>query len=288
MVVSRGLGIGVTCSLFMLLLPVMEARTRPTPEDLQAFDHYAQVTETELNSAAAAKYSLGIDSEQEARMRDGEIVVVQRERNDRGRPIDAPKGMIQDWEGLMFVPGVTLDEFRSFLQDYDSYKNRYSPAVMESKLIGRDGDRFDVFLRLYQRTLLTVVLNVDYRVQYSFPRPGRMMIASRSTRIAGVKKPNDPDTGECEHDSGILWRLNTYWLVEAADGGVYARLEAVSLSRDAPLGLGLILKGFLTHFPKESMLTTMRQTRNGLLAERSSAVARGLQFKQLGIASAER
>ncbi|HME06952.1 MAG TPA: hypothetical protein VKG25_07875 [Bryobacteraceae bacterium] len=189
MPVNRTICIGVMCSLFVAL-PQAEARTRPTPEALKAFDRYAQVTEAELNSAAAASTFLStfprIGPERQPRMRHGEILVTERERTDQGRPINPPRGMIQDWEGLMFVPGVTLDGFRSFLQDYDCYKIHYQPAVMESKLKGRDGDQFDVFLRLYQKTLLTVVLDVDYRVQYMAPRPDRIMIVSRSTRIAGV------------------------------------------------------------------------------------------------------
>jgi hypothetical protein len=117
--------------------------------------------------------------------------------------------------------------------------------------------------------LLTVVLNVDYFIEYSFPQAGRMFVTSRSTRIAEVKDPEHPGSGEFAvgEDRGFLWRLNSYWHAEEADGGVYARCEAVSLSRDAPLGLGFILKGFLEHFPKESMLDTLRQTRNRLLGQ---------------------
>ena len=275
MPVGRRVRMGAACSLF-LALPVVSARVRPAPEALEAFDRYAQVTEEELKSAAASKTFLNVDAAKQARIRGGEIVVTERERTGHGRDFEVRKGLIQDWEGVMFVPGATLDRFRSFLQDYNNYKKYYAPAVMESKLKQLQGDQFDVFLRLYKNVVLPVVLNVDYRIQYSFPRPNlmmpnrmlpsRMIIVSRSTRIGEVRNPFKPEGPEYppENDSGFLWRLNTYWRAEEADGGVYARCEAISLSRDAPLGLGIILKGFLAHFPKESMADTMRQTREAL------------------------
>ncbi len=264
MPVGRGVRIGLTCSLYMAL-PAISARTRPEPEALEAFERYSEVTEAELKSAAASTTFLNVDAEKRARIRGGEIVVTERERTSH----EVRKGLIQDWEGVMFVPGVTLDRFRTLLQDYNNYKKYYSPAVMESKLKQRQGDEFDVFLRLYKNVVLPVVLNVDYRIQYSFPRPNRMIVVSRSTRIGEVKNPFKPGGAEYppENDDGFLWRLNTYWRVEEAGGGVYVQCEAISLSRDAPLGLGLILKGFLAHFPKESMVDTMWQTREALAAK---------------------
>ena len=243
--------------------------TRPLPATLEAFDRYVELTEAELKNSAESKIFLSGDRETQGRARAGEMVVKERGRTDQDPKFDPPNGIIQDWKGLMFVPGISLDRFRRFLQDYGNYKNLYQPAVLESRLKSRDGDQFEVFLRLYKKALLTVVLNVDYRIQYSFPQPHRMLVVSRSTRIAEVKKADRPDTAEYPvgNDTGLLWRLNTYWQAEEADGGVYAQCEAVSLSRDAPLGLGLILKGFLAQFPRGSMTDTLRQTREGLLAK---------------------
>jgi hypothetical protein len=81
-----------------------------------------------------------------------------------------------------------------------------------------------------------------------------------------VKDPGKSTTEEVAPgaDSGFLWRLNSYWRFEAADGGVYARCEAISLSRDVPAGLGWMLKGFLESFPKASMANTLRGTRTAV------------------------
>ncbi len=65
-------------------------------------------------------------------------------------------------------------------------------------------------------------------------------------------------------DTGFLWRLNSYWRFESGDGGVYAQCEAVSLSRAVPRGLGWMLNGFLETLPKESMMNTLRGTREAV------------------------
>jgi hypothetical protein len=112
-----------------------------------------------------------------------------------------------------------------------------------------------------------VVLNTTYRIRYAMPDARHLTVTSRATRIAEVKHPDKSYTEESPpgDDTGFLWRLNSYWRFAAADGGVYARCEAISLSRDVPLGLGWMLKGFLDRFPKESMQNTLRGTRDAVV-----------------------
>lgn len=189
---------------------------------------------------------------------------------DSGRKMDVPDGMIQHWVGSMFIAGATIPQVKTVLQDYENYKNIYQPEVIESKQISHQGDEYDVFLRLYKKQVLTVVLNSNYHVRYGTPAPRRMYVISRSTRIAEVKDAGHPDAGEepVGEDTGFLWRLNSYWRFEQADGGVYAECEAISLSRDVPPLLGWMIKGFLEKFPKESMLNTLRGTKAAVLAKR--------------------
>ena len=164
---------------------------------------------------------------------------------------------------MVFIPGATMGDVKAVLQDYEDYKNFYKPKVIDSKELAHHDDEYDVFLRLYEKHVLTVVLNTTYHVRYGMLDPQRMHVTSRSTRIAEVKDSKKLYTEEepVGDDTGFLWRLNSYWRFEAADGGVYAECEAISLSRDVPLGLGWMIKGFLEKFPKESMLNTLRGTR---------------------------
>ena len=182
---------------------------------------------------------------------------------DAAHNVNAPGAMIQDWVGTTFLPGATLAQVESVLRDYADYKNFYRPKVIESQQLAHNGDEYDVLLRLYEKHILTVVLNSTYHIRYEMPDPKHLIVTSRSTRIGEVKNPGKSTTEEVTpgEDSGFLWRLNSYWRFEAADGGVYARCEAISLSRDVPAGLAWMLKGFLDGFPKESMINTLRGTR---------------------------
>ncbi len=235
------------------------------PATAQAFDHYVQLTEAELNQRMRPGNFLYIDKHprDKSALWLGQPHVIPHHTLDNGQEIPIPGGLVQDWIGAMFLPGVTLEKVRTVLQDYPNYKNYFRPDVIESRLDKKEGERFDIFLRLSKTQLLTVVLNTNYTVQYGKIDPTHLYINSHSTRIAEVKHPKKKKYDQEQtpgDDDGLLWRINSYWRLQEADDGVYAELEAVSLSRDIPLGLGFLLKGFLEQFPKESMENTL----NGL------------------------
>ena len=87
---------------------------------------------------------------------------------------------------------------------------------------------------------------------------------SVATRIAEVVNPAQPDEHEkpVGHDGGFLWRLNSYWRFEEKDGGVYVEVESISLTRDIPMGLGWLIKPFVTSIPRESLQMTLGSTRS--------------------------
>jgi hypothetical protein len=224
------------------------------PETAAAFDRYIEQAEARMAGAEVRN----------TKLRGGELHI---EAKDTARDAKAPGGMIQDWAGSMFIPGATLAQVQAVLRDYANYKTFYRPKAMESKQLAQSGDEYDVFLRLYEKHILSVVLNTTYRVRYSMADARQLRVISRSTRIAEVKDPDKSYDEELPvgNDTGFLWRLDTYWQFQSADDGVYARCEAISLSRDVPLGLGWMLKGFLESFPKESMMNTLRGTRDAIL-----------------------
>ena len=245
------------------------------PETAAAFDHYVQLTEAELSQRMKPGNFLYMDKHprDKSALWLGQPQVVPHQTLDHGNPIEIPEGLVQDWIGAMILPGLTLDKVRTTLQDYPNYKNYFKPEVIDSKLDKKDGvdkkdgDRFDIFLRISKKQFLSVVLNTNYSVQYGKLDATHTYINSHSTRIAEVKNPAKKKYDREEpvgDDDGLLWRSNSYWRLQEADNGVYAELEAVSLSRDIPLGLGFLLKGFLEQFPKESMENTMRGLRQAL------------------------
>jgi hypothetical protein len=66
------------------------------------------------------------------------------------------------------------------------------------------------------------------------------------------------------NDHGFLWRLNSYWRFEERDGGVYIECEAISLTRDVPTGLGWLIEPIVRQLPAESLVNTLRATRNAI------------------------
>lgn len=259
------------CAL-LVFAPLTDA-AKLTPETAAAFDRYVKLTEVRMNADLQPERFLQVAAKPEvrAKLRSGEIRIQPGAALDKGNEIKVPGGMIQDWLGAMFIPGATIVGVKGVLQDYQNYKNFYKPEVIESKQIAHQGAEYDVFLRLYKKQVLTVVLNTNYHVRYGMPDAQRMYIISRSTRIAEVKNWKHPDEREepVGNDTGFLWRLNSYWRFAEADGGVYAECEAISLSRDVPAVLGWMIKGILQKFPKESMLNTLHGTKAAVAKQQS-------------------
>jgi len=180
--------------------------------------------------------------------------------NNKGS-IDVQDGMIHDWIAATVVPGVTVDKTLALLQNYADYKNVYRPDVSDSKLLQRQGDLWHIYLRMVEKKVVTVVLNVEFDVQYRDLGSNRWSLLSRSTRIAELDGDRElaPGSGH-----GFLWRLNAYWLIEPRPEGVYLECRSISLSRDIPLGLGLVVKPFVTSVPRESLQNTMEDTLRAL------------------------
>ncbi len=202
--------------LFSFVLPLGFAADL-LPETKRAFDRYVQVTEARLGRSLNAKNFLYADLSpaDKAKLRKGEVTIEPRQTLDNGKEIDVPGGLVQDWLGTLFIPNATADQVRAVLENYPAYKNLYKPEVIDSKLLNRNGNEFDIFLRLYKKQLLTVVLNANYHVKFGQLDPAHLYVNSRSTRIAEVDNPDRSMTVEqpVGHDDGFLWALNSYWRI---------------------------------------------------------------------------
>ena len=144
---------------------------------------------------------------------------------DKGRSIESPGGLIHHWTGTTFIPGATVERTVALMQGYERYQEIYAPNVRRSRTIARQGDRFTVYLRLFMKKVIGVVLNTENDVQYTRLTPSRVHVRSYSTRIAEVRDPGTKAEAEAPvgNDSGFLWRFNNYCSLEGrAEGDVRA------------------------------------------------------------------
>jgi hypothetical protein len=228
----------------------------PSPETSSAFDHYVKLTEQEIDQRTGSDFvSLEKNSRQKTLVWLGQTVIEPNKTLDQGHEIDIPDGLLQDWIGDIYLEGETIDRVRDMLLNFADYKIYFKQQIIESKLVKRDGDHFDAFLRFYKRQVTPIVLNTQLSTIYTLVDPTRASIAYRSTHIAEVAHPNKKNTYDQERSAedaaGYLWRLNFYYRLHQTDDGVYAELRLISLSRPGGgMHPGRFLSGF-EGFPRE-------------------------------------
>lgn len=178
-----------------------------------------------------------------------------------GSPHDVQDGLIHDWVGGTLVRGVKPEKALAMFQNYANYKKVFAPEVVESKVLDHEGSRWHAFLRLKRKSMMTVVLDSEYQVDYKPLEGDRWAILSRSTSVSEVSGNKDLPVGTGQ---GFLWRLNSYWLIDPRPEGLYLECRAVSLSRDIPTGLNWIIKPMVSGVPKDSLQSTLEAARRAL------------------------
>jgi hypothetical protein len=244
------------------------------PRTAEAFDHYIHLTEQRIQSEIAPGGAfLWVDrlsdpQRQTAhqRLRAGELLIERMNTLDQGKPIKVPDGLIHHWMATIFIPNTSMDPVLRLVQDYDRHQIYYSPDVERSRIIKRNGDDFQILLRFRRTKVITVVVDTYHDVHYGRLDDQHVYSFSHTTRIQEVENPGKQDERErpVGDDHGFLWRLNTYWRLEQADGGVYVQCEAVTLTRDIPTGLGWLVGPFVEKVPRESLTFTLAATRKAI------------------------
>jgi hypothetical protein len=264
----------IACSgvaLLILCQPALAAEAQaprvngPKPATVEAFNRYIRLTEARLDARleSGSGYLWADTPERRARLRTGELIC---EPVTRRGEFPVPAGLIHDWVGAVFIPRVALEDVLALVQDYDNHKTTYKPEVIASRLLRRDGNEFQVYLRLLKRKVITVVLDTEHDVRY-LPLAGRRWRSrSYSTRIAEIQNPGGPRERALApgQGHGFLWRLDSYWTFQEADSGVYVECEAVSLTRDVPAALAWLIRPIVRSLPREAVSNTLRETRAAL------------------------
>jgi hypothetical protein len=243
--------------LVAALLAMPAAAAELKPETSAAFDRYIRETEQRLDEHRGKLWS-DESPDRARRVRGGEVVV---QPFHAKALVKVPDGLIHDWVGAAFLPGVTVDQTLALVQDYSRHKQVYRPEVVDSRILSHEGNHYRIFLRLLKKKVITVVLDTEHDVDYERLDAQRWRSASRTTRISEVEEARvlPPGTGQ-----GFLWRLNSYWRFEGRDGGTWIECQAISLTRDIPTGLGWVVEPIIKTLPRDSLQHTLLATRDAL------------------------
>src|ERR1019366_8178503 len=226
-----------------------------------AFDRYIRVTEARMDDDLREDHFLFIDRlpdnrrrEIDAQLREGKINI-QQSHTGRGPGDPFSRCMIRHWVGVIFIPNAILPQARAVLDDYDKYETYYKPDIRRSKLLERNRNESRIYLRLYNKSLGTVVLNATFDIDYTQFASARAQTKSYSTRIAAVANQGKPEEHELPvgMDHGYMWRLYSYWRIEEKSGGVYLQVEVIALSRRVPPILAWLINPLIENIPRSTI-----------------------------------
>jgi hypothetical protein len=227
------------------------------PATVAAFDRYIRQAEQRLSERRAFLWA-DESPLRNRRVRNGEVVV----EPAGAKPIvEATDGLIHDWVGAVFVPGVNLASTLEHVEDYDHARTRHR-EVLDSHIISHKGNDFLVYMKLVKKKIITVVLATEHEIHYFPIDATHCRSQSRTVRIGELDNPGKPDERELPPGTGhgFLWRLNTYWRFQERDGGTWMECQAISLTRDIPTGLGWLIEPIIKSLPRDSLENTLRET----------------------------
>jgi hypothetical protein len=257
--------LSLLCSL-LLCFDATRLPAEPTPASAAAFDAYTHAVESRLaqqhrapNRLFLAPASPDPDPATDARLRAGALLIT-RVHEPHTAPFTDTTTLLHHWRGTAFAPGATPAGFDRLMRNFNAYPQHFAPQVVQARTLATNGDRLTAYLRVRQQHVITVVMDTTYDVTFAHLDPAHGYSLSRSTRIAEIASPNTP----AEHalapadEHGFLYRLNTYWSYEQRDGGLYLQIEAVSLTRAVPRGLGWAITPYIETIPRDSLEFTLR------------------------------
>ena len=240
---------------------VCDAAAQPRPETMHAFEQYAAAVKARIERDRGTSRFLRLagDPRGRARLRGGEVPAVAAKAIGIQPSIAIPGGQVQHWVGAGFIPGMTIARALPKLQDYNNRKRDMAPAIVESRILSREGDEFRVWLRMQQRDMIAAVFDLILRITYRPGESGQLEIESRTESIQEVRGVDAP-RGVVAKDRGLLWVLDHYWRFAELDGGVYAECEALVLARQTPLMLRWIADPLVARASRRTLDGTLEDT----------------------------
>ncbi|MBV8830814.1 MAG: hypothetical protein JO108_16450 [Acidobacteriaceae bacterium] len=179
-------------------------------------------------------------------------------------PLKVSNGLIHDWLGAGFVPNVRIENILCVVRDYDSYKRIYRPGVIDSLSHGREGEKDLFFMRLANHSVVSkTALDTECEAHYIRIDDHRWYAYSNTIRIRELAHFGTPQQVTLPEDTGtgLIWRLSSITRLEERDGGVYAELEALALSRDIPTAFRAFVTPIVRRVSRDSLATSLHQSK---------------------------
>jgi hypothetical protein len=259
----------ITAAFLLLAVNCGAARLSPFAE--RAYEIYVADIEARLASQharpetylAVLTAAVGGPNRFERSLAPGDIHV----EAVNGGTWQVPGALLHHWRGTAFVPNAKPAEMVAVLRDFSHFPKYYAPQVVSARALTDDGQTATLAVRFREQRVLTIVLDGEYKVETRLSGRDRGYSISRSLHFWQV---DNPGTAQERHrpegqDDGFLWRLNSYWSFTRMHGGLQMECEAVSLTRDVPLGLGWLVAPIIGELPREALEFTLRATRNALI-----------------------
>ena len=256
----------------VLATPPILSATELDQETSKAWDEYIQATNLKMQQRAAGTIPfLWIDEAPGRReaVRRGQILV---EPTQKDSPAKMAHGLVFDWTGAVFFPNTTIQHIFEVLNEFDRYDEFYNPAVVSAKLLEDTGRSEEFSMVLSHKTAFgTTTVDTEYHSETTCLDKRHCYNIINSTRIQQIEDYKSPAEHELPPDQGFLWRLYSIQRYEERDGGVYAELESIALTRKVPLDLLWLLKPIIQHLPRNSMVATLQKTRQAVCAGEQAA-----------------
>ncbi len=243
------------------------------PGTLAAWNAYVKEADVHMQERAAGRQTfLWMDEspDRAVRVRRGEVVLAPVAGHGTE---GVSHGLVHDWIGAIFIPGATIDSLWSVVHNYDQYQHIYQPVVTSSRTLACT-DTSQEFQMVWQSRVLFISAAMQghyhaHEVMLDARRGYSVAEAVEVREIEGFGHPGErllpPDTG-----NGFIWRIRSMARYEQRDGGVYLELEAIALTRDIPASMAWMVNPVVNHLSINSLTTTLRQTRDAVMASRDS------------------
>jgi hypothetical protein len=234
------------------------------PPTLEAWNAYVRSVTSSMKQRAKGDQSfLWVDESPDLKKQviAGEVVVAPREH------AKISNGLIHHWLGAIFFPGATLDQVTAVLDDYDHYKDMYTPMIVKSKLIEQTDHSKKVNLLLVGKAVGVIgAVDTDDDIQIVKVDSDRCYSVSNSARAQEISDYGKPSEHLLPQDQGpgYVWRTFGVTRLMQRDGGVYLEMETISLSRGIPWEFRWLVAPVTEHLPRTVMTQTLNDTREAL------------------------